>query len=64
MSRLAILTEAEQTEFDYPPILTVEARAVCFAINKEVEDKIKLLRPPTNKVGFLLQYGYFGSTYI
>ena len=59
MSRLAILTEAEQVEFDYPPPLHVETRALCFAIPKEVESKINFLRTPTNKVGFLLQYGYF-----
>ena len=59
MSRLEILTEAEQTEFDYPPTLTVETKAICFAINNEVECKINLLRGATNKVGFLLQYAYF-----
>ena len=59
MTRLAILTDEEQAEFDYPSPLPVEARALCFAIPKEIEDKINSLRTPTNQVGFLLQYGYF-----
>lgn len=59
MSRLAILTAEEQAEFNYPPVLSVESRALCFAITKEVESKISLLRTPTNKVGFLLQYAHF-----
>lgn len=59
MTRLAILTDEEQAEFDYPPPLPIETKALCFAIPKEVEDKINLLRTPTNQVGFLLQYGYF-----
>jgi TnpA family transposase len=59
MSRLTILSDNEQVEFDYPPVLTVEKRALCFAINNETEQKIDLLRTPINKVGFLLQYGYF-----
>lgn len=59
MPRLAILTEEEQMEFDYPPALPHEVRAVCFAIPEEVEKKINRLRTPTNKVGFLLQYAYF-----
>lgn len=59
MPRLAILTEDEQAEFDYPPVLPADIKAVCFAINKELEEKLNRLRTPTNKVGFLLQYAYF-----
>ena len=59
MPRLSILTEEEQLDFDYPPILNVEERAICFAINNSIENTINKLRTPTNKVGFLLQYGYF-----
>lgn len=59
MSRLTILTDEEQNEFDYPPALSSDAKALCFSINKELEAKINHLRTPTNKVGFLIQYGYF-----
>jgi hypothetical protein len=59
MSNLYILTPHEQQTFDYPPILPVETRAICFAIDNELENEINRLRTATNKVGFLLQYGYF-----
>lgn len=59
MPRLSLLTEDEQREFDYPPVLSVEVRAVCFAIDDALDKKMQLLRTPTNQVGFLLQYAYF-----
>lgn len=37
MSRLTILTEAEQNEFDHPPVLSTEAKALCFS-NKNKSD--------------------------
>ena len=62
MPRLAILTDKEQIEFDYPPTMTAEARAVCFAIDDVLDSQIKKLRGETNKVGFLLQYAYFKAS--
>ena len=62
MPRLNILTDKEQIEFDYPPTLTSEARAVCFAIDDVLDAQIKKLRGETNKVGFLLQYAYFKAS--
>jgi hypothetical protein len=59
MSNLYILMDNEQQAFDYPPVLPVETRAVCFSIDNELDNEIKRLRTSTNKVGFLLQYGYF-----
>lgn len=59
MSNIAILTEDEKLAYDYPPILTAEARALCFAITPELEVKLDRLRTPINRIGFLLQYGYF-----
>jgi len=59
VSNIAILTEDEKLAYEYPPILTTEARALCFVITPELEAKLSRLRTSTNKVGFLLQYGYF-----
>ncbi len=59
MSTIALLTEDEKLAYDYPPLLTADARALCFAITPELAIKLSRLRTPTNKVGFLLQYGYF-----
>ena len=62
MSLLTIFTESEQREFDRPPILSQDSRTLCFHITDEVDKKIHSLRTPTNKVGFLLQYGYFKAS--
>ncbi len=62
MPRLNILTDQEQLEFDCPPTLAVEARAICFAINDPLDNQIKKLRGETNKIGFLLQYAYFKAS--
>ena len=62
MPRLNILTEKEQIEFDYPPTLTTEARAIAFAIDDTLMTQIKKLRGATNKAGFLLQYAYFKAS--
>jgi len=59
MAILSVLSEHEQNEFDYPPLLSAEARTIIFFLPKEVEKQIKQLRTSTNKVGFLLQYAYF-----
>ena len=55
MSRLVILTEEDQKRFDYPPILSAEARALCFMLTDELQQKVNQLRTPTNKFGFLLR---------
>ncbi len=62
MSNLHILTPNEQQAFDYPPILPVETRAICFAIDNELEKEINRLRTGTNKVGFLLQFAESSNT--
>lgn len=62
MPRLSILTDKEQLEFDYPPTLNFESRAICFAIDDALGVQIKKLRGETNKVGFLLQYAYFKAS--
>lgn len=59
MSRLSILTDNEKSEFDHPPILSPDTKLLYFSITKDLEKRINALRTSTNKVGFLLQYGYF-----
>jgi len=59
MSNLHILTADEQQAFDYPPTLSVEMRALCFAIDTSLDKVLNKLRTPATKVGFLLQYAYF-----
>lgn len=59
MSRLSILTDSEKVEFDCPPSLSSDTKPLYFSATKELQNKIGALRTPTNKAGFLLQYGYF-----
>ena len=59
MPTLSALSKHEQEEFDSPPILSAEARTLCFTLSKEAQKQITCLRTPTNKIGFLLQYVYF-----
>ncbi len=59
MAILSVLAEHEQNEFEYPPLLSAEARTISFSFPREVEKQINQLRTSTNKVGFLLQYAYF-----
>lgn len=59
MSRVSILTDSEKLEFDSPPVLPSDIKPLYFNVTKELENTIKKLRTPTNKAGFLLQYGYF-----
>jgi len=61
MTKLVILSETEQKRFDAPPKFTDEEQTLYFAINKDLFYLIESLRTPTNKVGFLLQLGYFRS---
>lgn len=44
----------ENLEFDYLPVLGVEARAICFSIDGYLNKNIRRLRSPTNKVGFFI----------
>jgi hypothetical protein len=50
MPRLSILTKSEQHASDYPPTLTTESRALCFAITNDLQETLNRLRTPTNKV--------------
>ncbi len=62
MPRLSILNDKEQEEFDSPPLLSVDKRAICFAMDDTIGKQIRRLHGPTNKVGFLLQYAYFKAS--
>ena len=63
MPRQRILTSAEQATFDNPPKLTPVERKKYFFISSAVADLLSSLRTPTNKIGFVLQLGYFRATF-
>jgi hypothetical protein len=59
MPRLAFLPPTEKRNFDSPPVLTKEQRPAYFVVTEDIRKTLSGLRTVTNKVGFLLQLGYF-----
>lgn len=50
MSRISILNETEQLEFDYPPNLSLEFKALAFTIRPELDEANKRLLDMTAKL--------------
>lgn len=59
MTKLSILSTLEQRQFDSPPKFSTDNRPLHFSLTKHDLMLIEKIRLPTNKVGFLLQLGYF-----
>src|SRR5918996_324171 len=61
MTPLTILTTAEKTIFESPPIFTARDRKKYFSFPQGVIKRIQKLTPQ-NKTYFLVMYGYFKAT--
>ena len=59
MTRLVFLSPTEKRKFDSPPVFTKEQRHAYFVVTEDIRRTLSQLRTTTNKVGFLLQLGYF-----
>lgn len=59
MPKLQLLTPSAQVKFDDCPSLTAQQRHVYFSIEADIASHVEKIREPTNKVGFVLQLGYF-----
>ena len=59
MARLDILDETARHEFGTPPQFNHEQRKFFFAISAGLKSQIRAIETPTNRVGFMLQRGYF-----
>ncbi|MEO8402596.1 MAG: Tn3 family transposase [Gammaproteobacteria bacterium] len=59
MAKLHILSKAERKAFNSPPLYTADGRRHYFYVNEEIKAIINTMRLPINKVGFILQLGYF-----
>lgn len=59
MSKLVILSPAEHQRFDLPPKFNADDRALYFSLTNDELKIIEELRTKSNKVGFILQLGYF-----
>lgn len=61
MTKLTILTSKERSLFDLPPIFNADDRACYFSLTSNEIKLVYAIRTQTNKVGFVLQLGYFKS---
>lgn len=59
MPRKEYLSAEARHRFDHPPILNGEQRFIFLQAPAWASQYVKGLLTPTNKVGFLLQVGYF-----
>ena len=59
MAKLHVLSKVERKAFNSPPLYTADGRKHYFHMNEEIKALINTMRLPTNKVGFILQLGYF-----
>ncbi|MBY0293603.1 MAG: Tn3 family transposase, partial [Alphaproteobacteria bacterium] len=61
MTKLSILSAIEQRRFDSPPKFRGDDRSLHFSLTKNELQLLEKIRMPTNKIGFVLQLGYFRS---
>ena len=59
MPRRDFLSADERLRFDSPPRLNAAERLILVDIPQWAEDYLQAIHTPTNKIGFLLQLGYF-----
>ncbi len=59
MPLIKILQPTEIKAYDSPPIFTGNERKAAFHIPLSVKEMLNSVQSPTNKVGLVLQYGYF-----
>ena len=62
MPILRLLTLEEQRKFDSSPQLNQSQKQKFFSLNDALEDHLSGMRKPVNKVGFLIQLGYFKAS--
>ena len=59
MTQLTILTPTEKRQFDSPQQFTQEDRHRYFFLSGQLRSIVSRIRRPDNKIGFVLQWGYF-----
>lgn len=62
MSLLTIFTSSEQKSFDSPPKTSSKELVSMFMLSDEINNIIFNMRSDVNKIGFMLQLGYFKAT--
>ncbi len=59
MPLIKILNKGDIKSFDSPPLFNGEERKQFFYLPKWASELVESFRTPTNKIGFILQLGYF-----
>ena len=59
MTKLVFMTAPEKHAFDSPPTFSKSQRPAYFVVTDDIRKTLGALRTATNKVGFMLQLGYF-----
>ncbi len=59
MTTLALILPHEQKQFDSPPNFSEKDRALYFKLDQDAFKILKSLITPINRLGFILQFGYF-----
>jgi hypothetical protein len=59
MPHIKILNKNDIKAFDSPPVFNSEDRKKLFYLPKWGRALVESFRTPTNKIGFILQFGYF-----
>lgn len=59
MTQLSILSGTERRRFECPPRFTSQERSLYFTVPRDVRLILNRIREPANRVGFLIQLGYF-----
>lgn len=62
MRLIEVLPNYEAKRFDKPPVLTHDERKSCFQVDLSISSMMDKTKQDINKVGLLLQYGYFKVT--
>jgi hypothetical protein len=62
MTTIEILSKPEISEFNNPPVFSASDRVKYFYLSTGIQEEISKVRLHKNRIGFVLQYGYFKAT--
>ena len=62
MRQMQVLTDYEAKQFDLPPKLSKSERDHFFKLDVKMAAKVNKARGDINKIGLILQYGYFRAS--
>lgn len=61
-SIINVLDDTQRREFDKPPKFTYPQRKIMFSLPEWAETEKNLILDPMNKLGFIIQLGYFKAS--